>query len=111
MLEFNKLTAENFTTRLKQANLANKADIADFVEKSNFDAKFKKSKKKATSNKKNYAEAEKKLTDLINKVKQSYKEGYAFLLGRLYFTSNDGYQNFLSFPLMLSSIISDIRQQ
>ena len=50
MLEFNKLTAENFTTRLKQANVANKADIADFVEKSNFDAKFKKSKKKATSN-------------------------------------------------------------
>ena len=31
--EFNKLTAENFTTRLKPANLATKADIDDFVEK------------------------------------------------------------------------------
>ena len=26
--EFNKLTAENFTARLKQANLASKIDIA-----------------------------------------------------------------------------------
>ena len=31
--EFNKLTAENFAARLKQTNLANKADIDDFVEK------------------------------------------------------------------------------
>ena len=31
--EFSKLTAENFTVRLKQANLATKDDIADFVKK------------------------------------------------------------------------------
>ena len=31
--EFNKLTAENFTARLKQANLASKNDIANFVKK------------------------------------------------------------------------------
>ena len=31
--EFNKLTAEKFSARLKQANLAIKADIDDFVEK------------------------------------------------------------------------------
>ena len=29
--EFNKLTAENFTARLKQENLATKGDIADFA--------------------------------------------------------------------------------
>ena len=29
--EFNKLTTENYTARLKQANLATKSDIADFV--------------------------------------------------------------------------------
>ena len=31
--ELNKLTAENFTARLKKANLATKADIDDFAEK------------------------------------------------------------------------------
>ena len=34
---FNKLTAENFTARLKQANLANKGGMADFVKNKNFD--------------------------------------------------------------------------
>ena len=29
--EFNKLTSENFTARLKQANLARKSDIVNFV--------------------------------------------------------------------------------
>ena len=40
--EFNKLTVENFTARLKQAKLARKSDIAYFVKK--FD-KLKKNKK------------------------------------------------------------------
>ena len=31
--EFNKLTSENFTPRLKQANLASKNDIANFLKK------------------------------------------------------------------------------
>ena len=31
--EFNKLTAENFIARLKQASLATKGDIADFVKR------------------------------------------------------------------------------
>ena len=31
--EFNKFTAENFTGRLAQANLASKSDIANFVKK------------------------------------------------------------------------------
>ena len=29
--EFNKLTLENFPARLKQANLANKSDTANFI--------------------------------------------------------------------------------
>ena len=33
--EFNKLTADNFAARLKQANLATKSDI-DIVKKTNF---------------------------------------------------------------------------
>ena len=40
--EFNKLTAETFTTRLKQANLESKGDNADLVEKTDFDDKLKK---------------------------------------------------------------------
>ena len=39
--EFNKLTSESFTERLKQANLASKNDIADFVKKTDFDNELK----------------------------------------------------------------------
>ena len=31
--EFNKLTSENFNTRLAQANLASKSDIANFIKR------------------------------------------------------------------------------
>ena len=40
--EFNKLTAENFTARLKHSNLATKFDITDFVKKTDFSDKPKK---------------------------------------------------------------------
>ena len=39
--EFIQLTSENFTARLKQANLASKNDIANFVKKTDFDNKLK----------------------------------------------------------------------
>ena len=39
--EFNRLTSENFTARLKQANLARKNDIANFVKKTSFNEKLK----------------------------------------------------------------------
>ena len=45
--EFNKLTAESFAARLKQANLASKSDIANFVNKTDFDIQVK----NVTSNK------------------------------------------------------------
>ena len=40
--EFNKLTSENFTAMLKQANLPSKNDIANFVRTTDFDNKLKK---------------------------------------------------------------------
>ena len=58
--EFNKLTAENFAARLAQAKLAFKADIDDFVQKTNFDEKLKNVNKKVTSNKTKHVEAENK---------------------------------------------------
>ena len=39
--EFDKLTSENFTTRLRQTNLASKCDIDKFVEKTDFYNKLK----------------------------------------------------------------------
>ena len=38
--EINKLTSENFVTRLKQANLSSKSGIANFVNKIDSDNKF-----------------------------------------------------------------------
>ena len=47
--EFNKLTSENFAVRLKQANSTSKSDIANFVNKTNFDDGLKNLNKKITS--------------------------------------------------------------
>ena len=44
--EFNKLTVENFAARLKQANLASKNDIADFIKQTDFDKKLRNMSKK-----------------------------------------------------------------
>ena len=68
-LEFNKLTKENFTARLGQANLASKNDIANFVKKKDFDDKLKILNKKVTSNKTKHVLVEKKLNELSEKVK------------------------------------------
>ena len=68
--EINELTSENFVTRLAQANLASKNDIAALVKRSDFDDKLKNLNKNVASNKGKHAEAEKKITDLTNKVTQ-----------------------------------------
>ena len=47
--EFNKLTSENFASRLWQANLPIKNDIAASVKKTDFDDQPKKLNKKITS--------------------------------------------------------------
>ena len=75
--EFNKLTAENFASRLTQANLVSKADFGNKLITFN---------RTISSNKTKYLEVLKKLDSLTTK-------GYNFLLSRLYFTSNDGSQN------------------
>ena len=64
---FNKLTAESFAARLKQANLVSKTD---------FDNKL------TSSNITKYLEAQKKLDSLTT-------NDYIFFLGRMCFTSND----------------------
>ena len=48
--EIYKQTVEHSTGRLRQANLATKGDIADFVKKIDFDDKLKKLNKRVTSN-------------------------------------------------------------
>ena len=45
--------SENFTARLKQVNLAAKADITDFIKKANFDDKLKQLSKKVIQIKQN----------------------------------------------------------
>ena len=74
--EFNVLTAENFTTRLKQGNLVSKTD---------FDKKVTSFNKWITSDRTEYLEVQKKLESLITK--------HNFFLGRVYFTSNHRSQN------------------
>ena len=75
--ECNTLTVENFASRLKQADLVNKTD---------FDNKLTSFNKRITSNKTKHLEVQEKLNSLITK-------DYNFFLRRIYFTSNDGYQN------------------
>ena len=75
--EFNKLTAENFATRLYQANLVTKTD---------FDKKLTSFNRKITSNKTKYVEVQKTSNSLIT-------NDYIFFLGRMYFTSDDRSQN------------------
>ena len=67
--EFNKLTAESFAARLKQADLVNKI---------NFDNKLRIFNRRITSNKTKHLEAQKKLNSLITK-------DYNIFLGRNFF--------------------------
>ena len=75
--EFNKLTAENFAARLKEAKL---------VSKTNFGNKLISFNRNITSNKTKYFEVQKKAALSNNK-------DYNFFLGIIHFTCNDGSQN------------------
>ena len=86
---FIKLTAQNFTARLKQANLVTKTD---------FDNKITSFNRKITSNKTKYLEVQKKLNSLIT-------NDYNFFLGRMYFASNDGSQNMFFYQPTLDHLI------
>ena len=48
---------------------------------------------------------EKKMNDLTNDNKS--EKGHEFFLGKMHFTGNNSYQNFLFFAPMLSSLMSD----
>ena len=75
--EYNNLTAEKFTGRLKQADLMTITD---------FNKKLTSFNRKITSNKIKYLEVQKKLKCLIT-------NDYHFFLCRMYFTSNGRSQN------------------
>ena len=74
--EFDKLTAENFAARPKQANLVSKTD---FENELSFNRKI-------TSNRNKYLEVQEKLNSLTTKY-------YKFFVGIIYFASNDRSQN------------------
>ena len=60
-----------------------------------FDNKLKALNKKLSSNNKiKHVETKKEPTDLTKKVAKILDRGYGFLLGRIYFTGDDGYRNF-----------------
>ena len=86
--EFNKLTEENFTARLKQT---------DLVSKTVFDDKLTSLNWNITSNKIKYIELQKKLNSPITK-------GYNFFLGRIYFTGNYRSQNTFAFQSTLDTL-------
>ena len=90
--ELNKLTAGNFAARLAQVNLVSKNDIANFVNKTDFDDKLKNLNKKVTSNKTKHVFDENELKKLSKKAETISTKYYSFFLGRMYFTS-DGSQN------------------
>ena len=87
--------------------LATKGDTIDFLKKVYFKDKLKNLNKKVTSNKTKYLEVEKKLTDLTTKAAEISGKGYYFLLGRMYSSGDNGYQNVLIFAPVLSSLTLD----
>ena len=56
---------ENFTTRLGQANLASKNDVANFGKKTDFDDQLKDLNKKVTSNKSKHLLVENEFKKLL----------------------------------------------
>ena len=56
-------------------------------------------------------EAEKKITDLTSKVTQISEKVFYFLLGKMYFTDSNVYQNFLVLAPMLSFIKVDSNKE
>ena len=89
---------KNFAERLKEANFASKKDIADFANKTYFDEKLRSINKNVTSNKTKHVEAEKKLNDVLEKVKlipikelaKDLINGCSILNGAKCFSREDG---------------------
>ena len=56
--ELHKLTSQSFASKIAQANLASKNDIANFVKNTDFDGKLKKLNKQIISNKTKHVHVE-----------------------------------------------------
>ena len=80
------------------------ADIADFIKKTDFDGRLKNLDKKFTSNKTKNVQAENELNELSKEVKLLSAKYYSFLLGRMYFTSDDGSQSMLFYQPTLNML-------
>lgn len=90
--EFNKFSAEIFVEKLKQAKLKMKSCITNFITKTSFDEKLRTTNNKVTtSNQTKHLEDEMKLIDLSKRYSQIPIKEFDFVLDRMYFISNDGY--------------------
>ena len=69
--EFSNLTAENFAARLKQANLTSKSDIANYVNKADFDNKLLSFNKRVNSNKTKHLLVENELKNYRHSIQVS----------------------------------------
>ena len=88
-----KLTSENFTTRLIQANLASKSDIANFIKKTDFDNKLK----NVRSNKNELIKLSKKVKAISTKgLTKDLMNKLSIPNGAKYFSSGT-FQNYLVF--------------
>ena len=75
------LPVENFTARLKQANLATKGVILDFVKYTDFYDKLKNLNKKVTSDKSKHLLVENQLKQLQDKIKKVQTYGSSLFIG------------------------------
>ena len=82
---------ENYTTSLKQANLATKCDAADFVKNRYFDDKLKDLKMKLTSNKSKHLLVENELKKLQDKIGKLQTYDSSLFVSQSYFL-NEGEQ-------------------
>ena len=93
--EFNKLTSEDLSARLGQANLASKSEIANFIKKDRFNDKLKNLNKNVTLNKTKHLLNENELNELLKKFKAISTKGltkklinkFSILNGAKYFSS------------------------
>ena len=69
------MTVENFATRVKQSNLANKSHIANLVNEIHFDNKLLSFIKRINSNKTKHVLVENKLSELSKKVEAVSTKG------------------------------------
>ena len=73
--EFNKLTAKKIIARLKQANLASKSDITNFVKETDFYNKLSGFDKRINSNKTKHVVVENEINELTKKVEAISTKG------------------------------------